>query len=1610
MDSIVFFDLEIDSSDNIARVGAVCGPAQFHDTSTQKLLDFFSKGHYFAGHNIVNHDLKYLANKPGFPKIRESKFIDTLFLSPLLFPQKPYHRLIKDYKLLVSELNNPLTDSLLAQIIFQDEVVAFRKLEPVFQTILYGLLHDKVGYAGFFDYLNFSQEVPKTVALIQDFFINQFCGQVDLERIIKHNPIELAYSLSIILADDDDSITPAWVYRSYPKTNGIIHQLRNTPCTETCSYCGERLDARKGLKTFFGFDNFREFDGLPLQEKVVNLGINSKSLLAIFPTGGGKSLTFQVPALMSGRNIGALTIVISPLQSLMKDQVDNLERKGITQAVTINGLLDPIERAKSIERVENGSAWLLYISPESLRSKTITNLLVKRKIVRFVIDEAHCFSSWGQDFRVDYLYISDFIRKLQNMKRLGEAIPVSCLTATAKPNVIADIQKYFKEKLSLDLELVKAAGSRTNLQYAVYEQNTPEEKYAELRRLIEAKECPTIVYVSRTKIAEDLTERLQKDGLDARCFHGKMPSKEKTRNQDDFIANRVQIMVATSAFGMGVDKDNVKLVIHYEISNSLENYVQEAGRAGRDTSIQADCYVLFNEEDLHKHFVLLTQTKINIEQIKQVWKAIKELTKFRKRITGSALEIARHAGWNDEILDLETRVRTAINALEQAEFLVREENSPRIYATSIRVKTAQNAIDIINKSENFTTKQRLDAIRIIKNLFSAKSKSKSDEDAESRVDYISDRLGIVKANVIDAIELMRREKILAHDSDLIAFVKKGDKGKRSIRIVREYAKIELFILPYLTTYRQDTHLKEWAEEAESIGLQVFTTHKAQKILNLWAIQGFIKKQNTPNKNHINVKCLLSEKALKERIERKHILAIFFIEYLFAQAIKQNNRTEQTQITVEFSLLELEKSFVNKNVLFTEKISEKDVRDSLFYLSRIGALTIEGGFLVIYNRMVIERKEANNKAQYKKIDFQKLEQFYASKIEQIHIVGAYAKKMVNDYEGALQFVNDYFNLNYSSFKRKYFNGAQLDEMSRSITPKKFKQLFGDLSSAQVSIVKDNKSPRIAILAGPGSGKTKVLVHKLTSLLLMEDVKTEQLLMLTFSRAAATEFKKRLFELYGGGAAFVEIKTFHSYCFDIVGKVGDIEKSNTIIKDATKKIKQKDVEINQIAKTVLVIDEGQDISEEEFLLIVELMRYNDSMRVVIVGDDDQNIFAFRGADAQYLKRFAEHDQTKTYELIDNYRSKSNIVAFANQFALKIKNRLKAQPINPKSKENGVIKLFKYQSTGLTIPLVSELLKTDLTGTTCILTKTNEQAELVMSQLIINGLQAKLIQTNDQFSLLNLQEIRFFLDHLKVDDDLPYISKEVWHVAKRALFQTYKSSPNFHFIKQLVKDFQETNRKAKYKTDLKIFIQESRMEDFLQADNELIYVSTMHKSKGKEFDNVVLLLENMDLSEDDSKRLVYVAITRAKNNLTIHTTGSYFDSIEVEGLESYSSTDTFPKPNTLLIRTSLKDVNLGFFGKNQILIRQLSAGLSLQPNTEGLLYSDRMVVKYSNSFAQLLKKKERNGYHITEAQIAHLVYWRDTKKEATVYKELINGELVSTLDNGEVLVILVDIWLKK
>ena len=1564
---IAFIDTEVSlSSQRVADYGAIRDDgAIIHTHSDREFQTFVENCDIICGHNIIGHDLKYLTN---LNLERHHCIVDTLYLSPLLFPRKPYHHLVKDDKLQVDELNNPVNDALKARDLFHDEVAAWQQLSPSRQSIYYHLLSGTPQFRGFFQYLSryhcdtqlfTSGGTPPSLTQmlfanngILPEYENKICHHANILAVAHQYPIELAYCLAVIGADDMMSLTPPWVIRNYPKVANVMNFLCNTPCGN-CEYCRQRLDAHQGLKDFFGFNEFRTFDGVPMQQQAVESAIRGESLLTIFPTGGGKSLTFQLPALMAGRNTHGLTVVISPLQSLMKDQVDNLSERGITDVVTINGLLDPIERASAIEQVADGRANLLYIAPEMLRSKTIERLLIGRNVVRFVIDEAHCFSAWGHDFRVDYLYIGDFIRLLQEQKQQRHSIAVSCFTATAKQKVISDICDYFHNKLGLTLKVFAAKAERKNLRYSVIHTDTNEDKYNQLRHLILGHQCPTIVYVSRTRRTTEIASHLCADGIRALPFNGKMESADKVKNQNAFMSGKAQVIVATSAFGMGVDKKDVGLVIHFDISDSLENYLQEAGRAGRDPVMQANCYVLYSDDDLDKHFILLNQSKLSISEIQQVWRAVRDLTTKFDKVSCSPLEIARQAGWSEEVYDIETRVKAAISALEEAGYLRRGNNVPHVFATGITVANMNEARHRLTISPLFDDTSREEAARIIRSLISKRATTSSDE-AESRIDYLADILGMSKETVIRNVNLMRQEGILADSRDMIAWLGKDS----TLHKLNTTLHLEQFILSHLSENTCQLNYKQLNQEAQSAGHKQCTTRHLRTLLYFLALKDYIHKEEHTASGYV----LLHLQAPPDTIAARHQRRASICRFIISQLTATNKKDE----AVSFSLVDLLQKYIQSELLFEKDNppSVADFEEALLYLTKTKLLRIEGGFLVVYNTMQLHRL-AERRTHYGKEQYRMLDEFYKQRIQQIHIVGEYANLMVRDYDAALQFVNDYFTIDYKKFISKYFKEGRSTEINQNITPGKYNKLFGELSPLQLKIVNDKQSKYIVVAAGPGSGKTRLLVHKLASLLLLEDVKHEQLLMLTFSRSAATEFKKRLMELVGNAAHFVDIKTFHSFSFDILGQLADQEEFGNIVLRAAEMIENGEMEESKIAKSVLVIDEAQDMGANEFRLLQALMLRNEEMRVIAVGDDDQNIYRFRGSDSAHLRALVDQYEATFYEMTDNYRSDRSITHLSNQFATLLPDRMKQTPIQSVATAEGNVALHRYSPTSI-IPQAIATIQPQ--GTTAVLTLTNEQALLAAHQLRSCGLHPRLIQSMRGFSFYNLLIVRHFLIGLSADTGST-IPKTLWNQAKQHTLDTFRDSSCLDILLHFCADFEATHRTL-YRSDLTEYLAESNIEDFIATDDTTVFVSTIHKAKGREFDTVHLILTELVNIDPDRLRTLYVGITRAKHNLVIHTDITLFNTFATPIIHSPINGYT-PR---ISIPLTHKDVYLDYFKDKQDLILPIRDGSPLHYSNGYFVTPHGNYVAYlSNTMRERIAQLQTKGYHVAEAEATFIVLWK-------------------------------------
>lgn len=343
------------------------------------------------------------------------------------------------------------------------------------------------------------------------------------------------------------------------------------------------------LKEYFGHDFFREG-----QDRITDSLLGGRDVLGIMPTGAGKSICYQVPALM----FDGITIVVSPLISLMKDQVSTLVQSGVAAAY-INSSLTHAQYLKVLQNTENGKYKIIYVAPERLCAPAFLGICRNLNISMVAVDEAHCVSQWGQDFRPSYLKIPDFIDALNSRPVVG------AFTATATGAVRDDI----KTLLRLVSPLVVTTGfDRPNLFFSVIQ---PKNKSIELMKLIkERKNESGIVYCSTRKAVEEVCELLQKNGFAATRYHAGLDENERRRNQDDFVYDRATIMVATNAFGMGIDKSNVSFVIHYNMPKNMESYYQEAGRAGRDGR-GADCILLYSAKDVRTNQFLINNSEPN---------------------------------------------------------------------------------------------------------------------------------------------------------------------------------------------------------------------------------------------------------------------------------------------------------------------------------------------------------------------------------------------------------------------------------------------------------------------------------------------------------------------------------------------------------------------------------------------------------------------------------------------------------------------------------------------------------------------------------------------------------------------------------------------------------------------------------------------------------------------------------------------------------------------------------------------------------------------------------------------------------------------------------------
>jgi ATP-dependent DNA helicase RecQ len=1317
-------DLEVDPADkHILKIGALRPDTgdflhfkgRFDFAAALAELDRLAAGASFVlGHNVIRHDLNLLkAMVPGL-KLLELPVVDTLALSPLAFPRNPYHHLVKDYRLLKLAVNDPLADAQRTVELFRDQRDALQREAPEVLRAYHCLLASEGANSGLNNFFMTLTKAARpgrdeTVAALRQTLDGRVCRQrmeyllaIDIDDSTLRPTI--AYVLAWLRVAGENSVMPPWVRLKYPNIVSLVRELRATPCKDaTCIWCRENHDARRWLKRWFGHDDFRRDErGHSLQDDIVSAGIAGRSLLGILPTGGGKSLCYQLPALMRYNQTGALTIVISPLQALMKDQVDTLLRRGVTAAATLNGSLSLPERKQVFDGIRLGDVGILLVSPEQVRNKSFRESIKYREIAMWVFDEAHCLSKWGHDFRPDYLYVSRFMRELH-----GEMVPpVMCLTATAKQDVIDDIVSHFRQRLDLALETHLGTTDRDNLSFAIVP-TREEAKLPQIHRLLadqfgepaedksadRLSEGGAIVYCATRKNTEEVSEYLTQMGWPVAAYHAGLPPDVKKERQQDFIAGQLKVIIATNAFGMGIDKPDVRLVIHADIPGSLENYIQEAGRAGRDQEA-ARCVLLYNEKDAERQFSMTMNSRLTPKDIQNLLHALRRRPADKEG--NVVMTVGELLATEDLELDFDpsdrnrdTRVKTAVAWLENAALLERNENRTQVYPASLRFKhldEARQKLAIASYSEK-RCQQLLDLLRAI---------LQADPKDGLSTDDLALEAGLTSTEVGRALHDLETLGLLENDSRVVAYLRVGVPAA-SMPTLEALNRLESALLALL---------RESAPDAGSTIEPV--------LLNLPALAQRLKNEDKDFADILPQRISQLLETIRQdgralpggrgslglrRLDKQTYQVVVQREWGELEALSRLRRY-CAQAVLKAFLGRLPHGVRGKDletnltlgqigqVLKGDLAIAAELRDvpaavqtALIYLHEQGILTLAQGLSVFRSAMTLRLYPEEKKRGFAGHDYQLLADHYSQRVNQIHVMIRYAEIGLGKVAEALKLVSDYFILREDAFLARYFPQNQ-EMLDRATTEASWHRISDGLSPLQKRIVTEKRSQNRLVLAGPGSGKTRLIVHRVAFLVRVLRERPESILVVTFNRHAAVEIRRRLRQLIDNDAFGVAVHTYHGLALRLTGtslanRDPNLPLDNAFFEqmliDATRLLKGESAAVWETPDTLrdrllagsrwLLVDEYQDINgpQYEFLSALAGRTLQDKegkLNLLAVGDDDQNIYEFTGAQVEFIRRFEQEYGTKVDYLVENFRSTANIIAAANTLIDAHPERLKVQ----------------------------------------------------------------------------------------------------------------------------------------------------------------------------------------------------------------------------------------------------------------------------------------------------------------------------------------------------------------
>jgi ATP-dependent DNA helicase RecQ len=1680
LSSALLLDIEVSHQGKILKIGATRGEIKLACSQSARVdqmwhqLDKVATGaSCLIGHNLVRHDLPVLLQAAPNLALLQLPVIDTLVLSPICFPQNPYHRLVKNYKLVRESINDPVADARQAATLFADEfcaLVGLQKKDSRLLDVLHYLLatpdqHPDRPASGMALLFRALGAVPpskqRVLELCQELAPQWGCASFPFDETLLQTQVQrfaLAYTIAWLRVAGSNSVLPPWVRMEHPLTGELIRKLREVPCSSAdCSYCRSVHNSTKQLHTFFGFDSFRaapaSSTGGSLQQEIVEAGMRNDSLLAILPTSAGKSLCFQLPALIRNFRRGVLTIVISPLQALMKDQVDGLVRRTeTTAAAALYGLLTPPERSDVLRKIRFGDVALLYVSPEQLRNRSFSDAIAQREIGCWVFDEAHCLSKWGHDFRPDYLYAGRFIREFS--AEHGGGIPaIACFTATAKQDVIDEILAFFKLETGRELKLFLGGVERENLLFevrAIGDSTKLEQVHHLLSdRFSDGHPGSAIVFRAIRKDAELTAEFLRNHGWKAAHFHAGLLPPAKKQVQDEFLAGNTKVICATNAFGMGIDKDDVRLVIHADTPGSLENYLQEAGRAGRDGR-KADCVLLYVDSDCERQFRMEAFSELSRRDVAQILRSLRKAARGDKQelvITSGEIlrdeELQAEIDLQDRMAD--TKVRTAISWLERANLLQRDENVTNVFQARSLVQSlpeAQTKIARLNLSE---TEQSL-WLAILREIFNApptegltvdrlallpefSNYAKGNPAALANPEYLSAKILKILGSMTD-VGLMKR------DMRLTAFVRHK---------VADHSRLRLDHI--LTTDRKLVDCLA-LEEPDPEGWMPLSLRLLNQRLRddscdsspdlvrslLKSLsedgRGFAGTHGSIDLRYIgrdsyHVKVRRTWTQIGEIAERRRRLASVLLDRLLAKIPAET--PPRAELLVEFHFEELHRA-IDQDLLLRTEIKDTDaaIERALMFLHEQRVIVLQHGLAVFRSAMTIRFQHETRKDQYKASDYQPLEHHYKERILQVHVMSEYARLGLERIQAALELVLAYFQLSKEEFLRRFFR-TKPDLLQHATTAHSFQQIVTDLANqTQIKVVTAPATRNMLILVGPGSGKTRTVVHRCAYLLRVERVRPQSILVCCFNRHAAIELRHRLADLVGDDARGVTVLTYHALAMRLLGysfsaqasRARDID-FDALIADATKLLRGEQVppglEADEVRDRLLagfqhiLVDEYQDIDEPQYQLISAIAgrTLEDSdlkLSILAVGDDDQNIYTFRGANVQFIRRFQQDYDAEVHYLVENYRSTRYIIETANHLIAASLDRMKTDhPIRidrhrqmlPAGGDfgsrdtlyRGKVQVVQVRDASIQAQaVITELRRLRALGVAnwsfAVLSRGHDDLAQVRTLAERESIPIRWVPARNALPPLHhIREIHNFVTMLSGERDSFKRASDLLAMAAE-MFAHNKANPWTQFLNRLLDAWQTESANAELPVqDALEFLYEACSESRREFTyGEGVTLCSVHAAKGTEVDHVLVIgawrLGTARSTQEEERRTFYVGLTRARKTLAVFEREDISPSLP-QALTGTSvvryqfNEEKGGQENTRLNYKvlSLEDINLGYAG-------QFKADDQVHKALSRLSAGDKLVMRMNGSSIGLF-----NNFNVCVARLSNKARTEWTDRLSTV-----------------------------